>query len=73
MSANYVEFDAPEGYAPPEGAMPDKGYDGLATFRMNPNGKICITHIGGLPVSKSSQAPERTTGQGMVQAYKQPQ
>lgn len=66
---NSIEFDPPEGYEAPEGIQIDKDYDALATFRIRPNGTLCLKAIGGLPVSRS-QAPEKTVGEGMVDAFK---
>lgn len=68
-----IEFDPPAGYEPPEGIQVDQDYEGLATFRIKPDGTMCLIAVGGLPVSKSSQAPEKSTGEGMVDAFKKKQ
>jgi hypothetical protein len=67
--SSYVEFDPPAGYEAPEGAIVDQDFDGLATFRVKSNGKMCLIKVGGLPVGKS-QAPEKSTGERMKDACK---
>lgn len=66
---NSIEFDPPEGYEPPEGAELDKDFDAIATFLVKPDGTMCLKAIGGLPVYRS-QAPEKSVGEGMVDAFK---
>lgn len=68
---SYIEFDAPEGFELPEGVEVGKEFDLVATFKVKEDGEMCLQKVGGLPVKRaSSQAPERSVGQGMVSAFK---
>lgn len=49
-----VEFTPPSSYSPPDEARGGKEWEGMATFKLKPNGKICMTKLGGIPLEESS-------------------
>lgn len=50
--AEYIEFETPSGFEPPEGTEEGKDFDMVATFRVKPDGKSCLVAVGGLPVGE---------------------
>lgn len=47
-----IEFEAPEGFAPPEDSEPGKPFEVLATIRMKEDGKLCLEALDGAPVGE---------------------
>lgn len=46
MNENKVEFFPPKGFSPPEQTEPGKGFDLVCTFKVKPDGAICLTRLG---------------------------
>jgi hypothetical protein len=70
--ASYVEFTAPPGFSLPEGTQPEQDFTILTTMRMKGDGTtLCIKEVNGIPVQSTEPAEEKSTGQRMVEAYKE--
>lgn len=50
MTAKRIEFPAPQGLTLPEGLKAGDTFDKLSTFRLKPNGSMCLVKIGDTPM-----------------------
>lgn len=46
MRAKPVEFQIPDGFTLPEGTQPGEDFDAVCSFRVKPNGTVCLTMLG---------------------------
>lgn len=49
-----LEFDVPQGYKPPEDTREGQEFDSVATFKLEPGGKICLVAIDGVMLPEYS-------------------
>lgn len=61
-----VEFDVPQGFKPPEDTQEGQEFDSVATFKLEPGGKICLVAIDGvnLPEYSDKEKPEAEDDMG---------
>lgn len=55
---DYVEMRPPEGLMLPEGLEEDGTFDLTTTWRMKPDGKMCVVAVDGVPVPEKEEMVE---------------
>ena len=68
---NYPEFEVPTGYKAPEGVKPGDTFEELATFRMKPDGSMCLVEVAGVTVGGKSkeEAIEEEVEPGVAERF----
>lgn len=66
---SYVEFPTPPGFTLPEGSTEGESFEMVGSFKLKPDGKMCLLSVGGLDVSPPQATESKSTGQRMVAAY----
>lgn len=57
-----IEFKMPKGFTLPEGTQAGNQFDEMATFRVKPNGDLCLVAVG------DHKLPGYKTGEEMPEA-----
>lgn len=51
-----LDFTMPEGFTPPEGAIPGETFDIVATFEWDEeNDNLCLKAVGGVPLPEAKE------------------
>lgn len=53
-----VEFSPPSSYSPPDEARGGREWEGMATFKLKPDGRMCLVKIGGIPLDEPEAEEE---------------
>jgi hypothetical protein len=74
--AKYPEFDIPDNFIVPEGVAEGETFEALGTFKLKPNGRMCIIKVDDAPIysDKKDEEDDYGTEEGMgnriSEAYK---
>ena len=56
--SNKVEFKPPTGFMAPEGTKPGDEFDLVCSFRLKPNGDICLVELGDIEMPGYSDSED---------------